>query len=665
MTSFFLAVLFLVSIVFALHGWGRLLLRWCEPGETPAWSYATVVGMGTWLFAGGVLNTLQLSRPLALDVIFGVGLALGLFNAYRALHDRGLPADNGATFLSALIRSWFRADQVSLLPAYLAVVGVAAFLVAHLMPTAAFNFHDDFHTYMMRPVRMLQTGTLGGNPFDSLGVDSLGGQAFMQAFFIRWLPLDYVNGFDAVLCFSLSAFLLIAMARSAHTAWPYMWLALAVLVVINPWYVNISSLYSATLMVMAIVHSSAQFGKDVLASEASIRWTRAVPVGLLLGSLVTLKTPYALFAAMYFVTYVGMALFSPAHRSRARRAVMLVAAVAGLVVLPWLGVSWSNYATALADALSTGTAKPGVDLSPELFRGSIDAFLVLMLVIAAAVALYLHVATHEASRSRYLLPLFAACVASVASYVANVYVFGVAHMAVRYSIPVLIAVVSCAMIVLGGNVPTRVLLRPDRWRERPGIAVLGIALIGAGIYVWFSFSDMLMYRVMRAHYQRTIVSFPFGDTYVPYNQIAMSNIAKTWVQKTQATTDAGQPILAWMSVPFQLDFVRNKIYVVTEPGLINPWLRIPLGADQKILREYLRRHGIRYVILEYKGYGMKPDVKLQPDAESRHAITRRVAEHNLYFRHALLSLANESRVLFQNGKTVVFDLETEVESSGS
>jgi len=37
---------------------------------------------------------------------------------------------------------------------------------------------------------MLQTGTIGGNNFDILGTDSLGGQSFLQAFILAVFPLS-------------------------------------------------------------------------------------------------------------------------------------------------------------------------------------------------------------------------------------------------------------------------------------------------------------------------------------------------------------------------------------------------------------------------------------------------------------------------------------------
>lgn len=670
MTSIFPAVVFLTGFVAALHGWGRLLLARCDRGEAAAWPYAVVVGMGTWLVAGGILNYFQLAHPFALDAILGSGLALWLLHAYR--FPRGwLPTGvNGVSPPRAPIRSWFRAESAVLVPAYLGVAGVVVFLVASLLPAATFNIHDDFHTYMMRPVRMLQTGTLGGDPFDLLGVDSLGGQSFLQAFFVRWLPLDQLNGFDAVLCFALSAFLLIAMARAARTAWPYLWLALIVLVAVNPHYVNISSLYSATAMVLAIVYGSARLGEDVFSREAKVRWVRAVPVGLLLGSLVTLKAPFALFAAMYFGTYAGLVMFLREHRRRARSAVMPVAAVAGLAAAPWIGVVWPNYAAALhvrspmgAGTLGTGDVAE-LFSTTELYWGNSYAdftALVLMAAAAAAVALYLHLTAREESRSPWLAPLFAACVASVGAYFGNMYVFGDAQMAVRYAIPMLIAVVPAALIVLGSHAPLEGLLSPSRENSRRGLAVLGIALIGASLFATYAFSDTLLKRIKRAHSQRTLLSFPLKDAEVSFGSVAMSDRGKEWARGAQATTEEGTAILAWMSAPFQLDFARNRIFVVMEPGLINPWLALPQGADPAALREYLGRLGIRYVMFEDKGPGITTDAVLQSHRRSPRALYRRLGERNFDFRRALQSLAIESRVLIHNDGMVLFDLQAAAE----
>ena len=53
-----------------------------------------------------------------------------------------------------------------------------------LVPTGVFNLSDDFRTVLDRAVRMSQSGSVGGNPFDFLGLDGFGSQSCLPGFFV-------------------------------------------------------------------------------------------------------------------------------------------------------------------------------------------------------------------------------------------------------------------------------------------------------------------------------------------------------------------------------------------------------------------------------------------------------------------------------------------------
>ena len=94
--------------------------------------------------------------------------------------------------------------------------------------------------------------------------------------------------------------------------------------------------------------------------------------------------------------------------------------------------------------------------------------------------------------------------------------------------------------------------------------------------------------------------------------------------------------------------------MVSEPGLANPWLHLPIGADSDVLRAYLRTYGIRYVFLEYGGYGVKTDSDLE--AYVHYPAYRKIGEANLYFRKTLLELAKNSRVVGRDRRSVLYEI---------
>src|SRR5687768_7930418 len=141
---------------------------------------------------GGLLNLLHLAKPASLYTLSAIGLALSL--VFIRQQTKGV---NWGTLRTKLSNPGQNSGLLGYLP-HAVLCLVAAFFCINLVPTAALNHADDMHTYLVRPIRMLATGSLGGNPFDMLGLDSLGAQSFFQSFLLLASPLSWANGFDAV-----------------------------------------------------------------------------------------------------------------------------------------------------------------------------------------------------------------------------------------------------------------------------------------------------------------------------------------------------------------------------------------------------------------------------------------------------------------------------------
>src|SRR5262249_22102300 len=114
-------------------------------------------------------------------------------------------------------RSWLETGKLAL-PILLALIAGAGACLT-LMPTTLFNAGDDFHTYVPRVMRMVQTGSVGGNAFDASGLDSLGSQSFFHGFFLRGMSIEWLNGFDAVACFTM----LLLLAAEVSMRWRLPW----------------------------------------------------------------------------------------------------------------------------------------------------------------------------------------------------------------------------------------------------------------------------------------------------------------------------------------------------------------------------------------------------------------------------------------------------------
>ena len=116
-----------------------------------------------------------------------------------------------------------------------------------VLPAGVFNPWDDFQFSITRPVRMLQVGTLGHDPFDPLGLESLGPQAFLHAFTLLALGPSFLNAFDAVLCAVLSLGLIAGLGKRLDTHPAVCVAALLAFILLHPQQVSLGALYSIAM----------------------------------------------------------------------------------------------------------------------------------------------------------------------------------------------------------------------------------------------------------------------------------------------------------------------------------------------------------------------------------------------------------------------------------
>src|SRR5580704_12490496 len=170
------ALVVFATFTFMLYGWGwaaRRLLR----AKPTTWPATAASGMAALVFLGGVLNLARIAYPWALGCVAGAGVGLGAVAIAKGERPR-----------------------ISLGPLAVAVA-VLVFVAVTQLPPRAYNFHDDYQKYFVHPVRMLETGTVFGSPLNDIGLDTLGGQAFLDGFAVRFFPIRYINGVDAAFAF--------------------------------------------------------------------------------------------------------------------------------------------------------------------------------------------------------------------------------------------------------------------------------------------------------------------------------------------------------------------------------------------------------------------------------------------------------------------------------
>ena len=186
------------------------------------------------------------------------------------------------------------------------------------------------------------------------------------------------------------------------------------------------------------------------------------------------------------------------------------------------------------------------------------------------------------------------------------------------------------------------------------IAVLAAVLIGG------LFSHEFVNRIKHAYQQRTQISFPIYEWYIRYNEAALGKPAKDWVYTLQHKIEEGRTIFAMISAPIHFDYERNPIFTYSEGGILNPWFALPLNDHPEASRKYLSDSGIQYVIFEYQGIGMKQDSEFQSYLHSPYWMFRNIGERSIKFRNILRYLAENSLLIYRDGRVVIFDINQRI-----
>lgn len=664
MTGTLFAIVIVALYSAALFGWGLIALRVTANEQQHPFSYTLAVGIAALIFLGGILNAAGLAYS---KVLLGL-LIVGWITAFHFLVTEIQQHENRATILSDVLDRFSRPTPETI--SYILLALLSIFLIHNLLPSQSFNFHDDYHTYIPRIEAMAAMGTLGGNPLALIGVDSLGAQQYMQAFVTSVFGFRYVNGFDAVLCMIVSCALVIQLAKLVNAPWFVGLSGMLVVLLINAQQVNVSSVYSTTALALALSYAAVLANRQS-ADSLKAHLLRLAPAILICSALIALKLMTAIFAALFFLLLVLLPGAS-GQQSLAERVKLLVAsgAVLTAVTAPWFLVHASNYWTALmhkagdssafANSINASSNLERLSLgrffsSQELFwGGSYFGYNAMFLLLAAAFA-WLLLRSGDERR-----PPDHCAAAAVAGAAALSYAFGLLvfepDMALRYSIPFLIASVAATSVILfarpeaqdSESAPTAS-TASSGWAVLASIAVLQALLL-------YSFSDSFLRRLNVVRQYQATLMFPLNDTYRQYMQVTFSRQRAQAHLQAQGLCPAGRGTLTWVSTAFLFDHTRNNIYNFASPAVLTPWFTLPTDGDTEALRKALIDMGIECIIWEHKGFGMKSHRQHVMAANSGIHIQQKLGQRVLALRKALAELAISSAMKYNKDGLVVIDV---------
>ena len=580
------------AFAFALYGWGwaaRRLLR----ARSTGWAATVACGMAAVVFIGGWLNLARLAYAWSLACVAVAGAGLGI--AALAKDRRKFPKPAWAL--------------LPLVPA----AAVLAFAVATQVPPKAFNFHDDYQKYFVHVTRMLETGTVFGSRYSVIGLDTMGAQAFLQGFAAALFPIRYINAIDAAFALFLCMMLAAAFTRGRRELLPMAVLCSVAVALINPQYVNVSALYTGSLLILAVMEE-----------DGLNPWV----TGLLYAGLIALKSSLALFP----LAHLAAALWT-----RGLRWSVTTAAGLAAFLSPWVLLHAPHYSAIFGG--STAPANTGVraldtfdifSLQPLDFGATAANYTWLMLVVGLCGGIIM-----LARRRRDLTA--AACFASIAAYLFAIYVSGprVAgyQHAIRYFAPFAIGIAPAAF----GSAAVALV-------DVKGLLWLRVALpLFAAAAPIAAFTPSFLDRASQAIHSGSVLAFSWlaPDTdYLAYSRQVLDGDARRRVQAAQAKTPPDQAVMAWINAPFYLDYRRNPIEDV-EPseGFVAPWSRMSGG---------------HYFIWEYMSYANIDEADYAEEMTEGPDLMRRAWTARVKLALQMNELLQHGEKLYDDGGIVVF-----------
>jgi hypothetical protein len=563
----------------AFVGWGTLLARLALGREAIGGGIRAGLGVALTLGLGGVANLASaFARPLAWAyVAAGLGILAWFVRPWERPVDRLAAAWSGA-----------RKDPLQLALG-VAVVGLALVRYAgsvYMEPRFyVWSPVDDFKGYLVFAEKLVQSGGIGPDPFNGRQLTAgLGGTALLQAVVLTLLPLPRLNIIEPGIPILVVVWLLVGGGRAAGAPRAGLLLALFYLLFPEP-RINTSSIQMPVALFLALV---GLLGARALERTSAVRagWL----VGLLASANLTLKGTNAPAVGIILVVAYGALLIDRGTRRRAAHegAVALAASVA--LTAPWMIAQYRSGGTPFFPFLGSGfhgpaqsswamlSAVPGHAMEVArrtLFRPGVRELALLLIVYVAAGPRLI------GSRAGVLAMALAALVSAVGVDVGA----GGAMPRLLYSF------VCAGLLATAGAlcVPLAGAAARGRWRAGVAITGLGLALAPGLTSTW---GTVAWYRITLADIKAGLEGADGGLV-----------VGRSSARRLQEPVPPGARLLAWIERPYLLDFRRNPVWVLDQPGAASPSPGLPLREGSEALARYLGAQGVRYVAFEYGAGG--------------------------------------------------------------
>jgi len=646
--SYLLACCWGIVILLCWIGWGGALNRLLFPTENVDWAQRGAWGLAFSAVFGGILNLAHGIRPfiiltfIALGVCWwAAGTATRGLEPWKEIFRRALVvartrrlAFGGSLVLFGLFLARYLAS----------VSGAGETIVNH------FSVADDYVAYLAFPAKMLQTGSLGADPFSGRRMMSaLGGQSFLDTLVVSALPLQRLHVIDAGLGLLLILGLVWGLCREKRVPWGWCLAILSFVLFVEQPTINITSTCTGVALFLSLSRTLAWPSL----SEARF-FARAFIVALTAAALCSLKSSFlgtcaVVLACSYICLWAGQRF--------KREAVLEAAAVVILTaafLLPWMISSYQSSGTLLYPLLGKGYQQavygnaippwggfslrekagwlPHVVESPRFFS------------LVVLTALYWAARRKEIKGREAALSI---AMGAIFGRIAMTFSTGF-FWSSRMSFPFEMAAILVLITEVASDPSESGARSGAESGPREGWRVLGPVVAGCAIFFLLG-AGWRGSLGMYADCARSVRAGIAGASFVPPADI-------TEYRALEATVPKGEVILERLNEPFLLDFRRNRIFLMDNAGA-SPPPGLPYYQGSERLASYLASVGVRYIALSRFALpgGLHNNPALWAVASPWVSDDwRRMND----FEQNVKELARTKKVLYDDGNIFALDLQT-------
>ena len=254
MVSIIVCLVWGIVVLFSFASLGRILARILKPDIRPDPFLAAGWGMAGMIIFGGLLNLVGFAQSRVLiafvSAIILIDLILDRY-ATRVGIAAGEPARTpGDPPCGKRLQRW---DAIWI--AALALLVTTKFISSFAIIG---TFFDDKPAYLPQAVRMLQTGSIGANPFSERQLMSLNGQTTILGLFLSVCPTEYGYLFDPGMCWIFIAGIVWNIIRREYRAPIVTSCLLTALVMMmdDPQVVNLAGQLSGSVLCLTLVRTA-------------------------------------------------------------------------------------------------------------------------------------------------------------------------------------------------------------------------------------------------------------------------------------------------------------------------------------------------------------------------------------------------------------------------